>query len=53
MGCKCNVQPSPYYAPVVRPCYRCLFKEVERLKAKLLEVTEEFEDYKLNQLGER
>ena len=27
--------------------------EIERLKAKLLEVTEEFEDFKLNQLEER
>ena len=34
-------------------CETCAFiKEVVRLEAKLLEVTDEFEDYKLEQLEE-
>ena len=35
------------------PCRLCLLDEVKRLEVKLLAVTEEFEDYKLNQLEER
>ena len=35
-------------------CETCAFiKEVARLEVKLLEVTTEFEDYKLDQLEER